>query len=264
MRQLADPRGGAERPVGAVVGVVLGHDPDAGLRVDRHVVERPGGAGGFARGPRPRGELHRAFARPARAGEIGRQRLLIEFDDGVGFGAGVCEHGRNPLHHIDDLVPAGLVEAELQHIARRVAAGALVGEDLLDAGVVLGRFRQRRDQQLARQLPDALLGIAHLAQHEVLALGGAEVDRALGGLEAERLRPDLILSFRHWREVVVASLIGIDAGGDGGAFLLGGHRHAFELLARGRGDRTAQQLIGRRSGRGCCQTGNDQGRRACQ
>src|SRR5262249_16734359 len=50
MRELADLRGRSERPIGAVVVVVLG--PDAGVGVEREIVERPRRAGGFAARPR--------------------------------------------------------------------------------------------------------------------------------------------------------------------------------------------------------------------
>ena len=94
--------------------------------------------------------------------------------------------------------------------------------------------------------------VRHRLQREVLVLRRREVDRALGGLEAQRLRPDLVFAGRERREIVVAGLVGVDAGGDGRAVVLGGHRHAAELLARRRGDRAAQQLIGRLRRRGRC------------
>ena len=63
-------------------------------------------------------------------------------------------------------------------------------------------------------------------------------------LEAERLRPHLVFSGRHRREVIVAALVGVDRVGDRRAFELGRDRHAAELLARCRRDRAAQQMIG--------------------
>ena len=115
---------------------------------------------------------------------------------------------------------------------------------LLHAGVVFGAFRQRGDQQLARQLANAPLGIGDGLQREILAPAGAEIDRASGPLEAERLRPDLILAGGQQREVIGAGSVSVDAGRDRRALLLGRHRHALELLPRRRGNRAAQRTIG--------------------
>ena len=83
------------------------------------------------------------------------------------------------LHHVDDLVPAVLVEAELQHVARRVAAGAEIAERPLVAGILVGRLGQRRHQHLARQLAHLALEVGHRLEREIRALRGGEIDLAL-------------------------------------------------------------------------------------
>ncbi len=180
------------------------------------------------------------------------------FDDGVGLGIGRNDAGvRHNLHQVDDLVPAGLVEFELQRVARGVTTGALVREHLLDAGVLWGLVGQCRNEQFTRQLSNLPFEVGHRLQHEILVLRRGEVDRALGGLEAERLRPDAVLAGGQGRKIVVAGFVGVDAGRDGRAVLLGRHRHAGELLARRRGDRAGQHHVGGRSPR-CSKPGYDQ------
>src|SRR5262249_51170368 len=128
VRQLAELRGSAEVPVVAVIDGIF-RSERAGTRpgVERQVRGLPYDAGGFPGRPRAVLELHRGFARAAGTGKISREVLAVEFDDAVGLGiralidAGVGD----VLHQVDDLVPARLVELELQRIARRVAAGAL-------------------------------------------------------------------------------------------------------------------------------------------
>ena len=249
MGHLAELRGDAARPIRAVIDGIRGLDAlgaDAGIRVERQVIGRPHDAGGFAGRPRTILELHRGLARAARPRQIGREVLAVELDDlaDLGVGAGIDAGAGNHLHQVDDLVPAGLVELELQRIARGVAAGALVGEDLLDVGVFRRGVRQCRDHHFRRQLTIARLGVGDGGELEVLVLGRRQIDGTGRGLEAERLRPYAIFAVGQRREEIVAVLVGIDARRDGRAFLLGRHLHAFELLAGRRCDRAGQQLIG--------------------
>ena len=104
--------------------------------------------------------------------------LLIVLDDLVGFGAGarIDASAGHDLHQVDDLVPPGLIEAELQYVTLRVTGGAVVGEDPLDASVIWRGFRQRRSQRFARQLADPLLGIRNRLQHDIVVPRSAEID----------------------------------------------------------------------------------------
>src|SRR4029077_765962 len=70
--QLTDPGGGAEVPIGAVIGVVFGLGSDADIGIERQVIGRPHHPGGFAGRSRTVLELHRSFARSACACQIGR------------------------------------------------------------------------------------------------------------------------------------------------------------------------------------------------
>src|SRR6202035_5374113 len=133
------------------------------------------------------------------------------------------------------------VELVLQRIVRGVAAGAVVVHDALQARVIRGLVGQRRDDQIAGQLP---LEILQRGELEILMLGDGEIDLVLGGGERQRLRPDPVLAGRQRREIIVAAVVGEDRGGDGRALLLGGDRDPGELLARRRRDRSAQQRIG--------------------
>jgi hypothetical protein len=145
------------------------------------------------------------------------------------------------LHQIDDGAPAGLVELVLQRVARGVTARAVVDDELLEAAVVGGVLGQRRDREIAGQLPKEIL---HRLEREVLVPGRAEIDLAPGGLERQRLRPDAVLARGQRREIVVAGSVGEDRGGDGPSLGLGGNRHAAHLLAGRRADRASQQRVG--------------------
>ena len=173
------------------------------------------------------------------------------FDDLVdsGTGAGINARAGYNLHQVEDLVPAGLVEAELQYISRRMAGRAIVHEDSLDPCIVRCRLRQCRGQHFTRHLPDPLFGVGYLAQHKVLVTRDGEVHGALRSLESERLRPDAIFASGHRGEIVAPGLVGIDASRDGGALHLGRDGDAVQLLARPRRDGARQQLIGSLSSR---------------
>ncbi len=240
MHQRADARGRSLRPVAAVVDRILGRHVGVGLH--RDVVFLVHDARRLAGRTRPQLELHRGLARPARARQIGGQLLLIEVEHAVELVRAEIDPGDvDVLHQVDDRAPAGGVELVLQRIVRGVAAGAVVVHEALQARVVRRLVGQRGDHQIAGQLP---LEIRERGELEVLMLGGAEIDLALGGREGEGLRPDPVLAGRQRREIIVAAFVGEDRGGDGGAFRLGGDRDAGELLARRRGDRSAQQRIG--------------------
>ena len=79
----AELGGRAERPVRAVIDG--GRGADAGVGIERNVIERPHRARRFAGRPRPVLDLHRAFARAAHLGEIGGELLLVDIDDLVGL-----------------------------------------------------------------------------------------------------------------------------------------------------------------------------------
>ena len=244
MRQLTEFRGGALRPVGAVVCVVSG--TDARIGIEGQVVERPDGTRRLARGPRTRYHLHRRFARTARAREVGGKRLLVAVHDLVGLciRPRIDAGDRHDFHQVDDLAPASFVEAKLQHVARRVAAGAVIHENLLGAGVVGAGLGQCRNHHLAGQLAEAPLGIGHLLQREIPAPRRGQFDGALTGFKAERLRPHAVLARAQGREKIISRGVRIDAGGNGRALEFRGYRDTFQLLAGLRCDRAAQQLIG--------------------
>ena len=238
-----------QRPVGAVVGLMRG--ANAGVRIGRQVIELPDHARGFAGERRPRLDVE-GRAGPAGARQIGGEILLVELDHRVGLGIGRIDAVvRHHLHQVDDLVPAVLVEPELQHIARRVAAGAEVAEHALGVGIGRRRLGQRRHQDFARHLPDAPFRIGDRLEHEVGAPRGGKIDRAIRSLERQRLRPDPVLARRHRREIIVALLVGVDAGGDRAPFGLGRDGDARHLLAGGRRDRSAEHRIGSLRGKWC-------------
>ena len=176
VRHLADFGGGAERPVGAVVRIHFG--ADAGDRAQRQVIKRPHHARRFSGGARTGGHFHRRFTRPARTCEIRRQRFLYAIQQWAGLGGGAGMHAvvGHHFHQVDDLVPARLIKAELQHIARRVARGAIVGEDFFHERIFRRGFGQRCHHQFAGQLAIALLGIRHRRQSEIVAAFGIERD----------------------------------------------------------------------------------------
>src|SRR5262252_7317768 len=60
------------------------------------------------------------------------------------------------LHELDDRAPAGLVESVLKRVARGVTAGANVAHEPLHALVLLGLLGQRRQHDVARQLPEEM------------------------------------------------------------------------------------------------------------
>src|SRR5262249_37446053 len=91
---------------------------------------------------------------------------------------------------------------------------------------------------------DLLIEVLDRIEREVLPARRAEIDVAPGGLEADRLRPDLVLALRQRRKVVSARVIGIDRRGGERSFGLGRHGGTTHLLARGRCDRAAEQDIG--------------------
>jgi len=95
------------------------------------------------------------------------------------------------LHQLDDGVPAGLVEAMLQDITSRMAGSAVVAHDRLHALVLLVVLRQRRKHLVAGELLPHVLG---RLEREVVLLGCAEIDLALGGRKRQRLRPDAVFA----------------------------------------------------------------------
>src|SRR5262249_57164224 len=107
--------------------------------------------------------------------------------------------------------------------------------------VLLGLLGQRRQHDVARQLPNEIL---RWSENKTLLAWRGQIDVGFGGLEAYRLRPDPILSGRQWRKIVVAARIGEDGGGHGSAHGLGGYGDAAELFAGRRGDRPAEDGIG--------------------
>src|SRR5207247_9209308 len=116
----------AQSPIGTVVVVVLG--ADARFRIQRQVIEFPYDACRFTSRPRARRELHRSLARTTRACKVCRQLLLVVFDDLVDSGAGprIDARAGHYLHQVEDLIPAGILEAELQYISRWMTGRAIV------------------------------------------------------------------------------------------------------------------------------------------
>ncbi len=146
----------------------------------------------------------------------------MEVDDGVRLGIGRQHAGvGHDLHQVDDLRPTVLVEAELQHVARRVTAGASVAEDALDAGVGRAVLGQRRHEHFARQLPHLPLDVGHRVEREIRPPHRRQIDLALGELEGERLRPHRVRAGGQRRKVVAALFVGVDAGRDRAAVGLG-------------------------------------------
>ncbi len=147
----------SERPIAAVVLHEVARQ--ARVRVERHVVLLEHDARRLAGGTRIGGELHGAFARSERAREIGRQFLLVVVENAGRLALVTHERAVDVgiLHQLDDGVPAGLVEAMLKRVARGVTAGAIVAHEPLHALVLLGLLGQRRQHDVARQLPNEIL-----------------------------------------------------------------------------------------------------------
>ena len=145
------------------------------------------------------------------------------------------------LHQLDDGVPAGLVESVLKRVARGVTAGANIAHEPFHALVLLGLLGQRRQHDVARQLPNEIL---RRRENETLLARRGQIDVGFGGLEAYRLRPEAVLSGRQRWKIVVAARIGEDGRGHGSAHGLGGYGDAAELFAGRRGDRPAENDIG--------------------
>ena len=140
----------------AVVGAVV-------AAFHREVVFLDDDARRFAGRPRPQLELHRAFARTARAGEIGGELLLMEFDIAgrLAVGARIDAEHVHHLHEVEHLAPALLVEAVLQRIARR-SGSRCSSSAPASSSEVLGRVaRQRRQELVAGQLADPILLVRH-------------------------------------------------------------------------------------------------------
>jgi hypothetical protein len=153
------------------------------------------------------------------------------------------------FHGADDGVPTGFIEAVLQRVAWRMAARAVVAEDLLHAQIVGRVAGQAREDQIAGQLDDPRFGILDRRKREVLLLDGAERDLGLRGGEADRLRPQPVLAFGQGREHVGAVLVGEDRCRDGLADFLGRDRDPAHFPA-GRTDRAVQQDVCRGRQRG--------------
>jgi hypothetical protein len=221
VRQRAAARGRSHRPVAAVDRRNARRKLD--VRIERHVVFLIDHACCFTGRARPGRDLEAALVRSAGAGEIAGKLLLMEINDLVGrrIRPAIEAVDVDHLHRLDHRVPAALVEAVLQRVARRVAARAIVAEDALHALVIVGFLRQAREDEVTRHLSHLGLEIGHRLEHEVLALLGGEIDVVLGGLEAQRLRPDLVFAGLERWEIVGAGLVGEDRRGDGAALGLG-------------------------------------------
>ena len=242
-------RGRAAGPVAAVVLHEAGRQ--VGVRIERQVVFADHHARRFAAGARVELHSHGGLAGAAGLGKVGGELLLVEVEDAGGLAVpgdiGAVDVG--VLHQLDDRVPARLVEAVLQRIARGVAAGAVVAHQLLHAPVLLGGLGQRVEHQVARQLPDDLLGIGHRHQLEVPLRARREIDFDLRSLVAERLRPHAVVPGRQRREGVVARLVGVDGRGDGAACRLRRHGDPRHLPAVRLAHRSAQHGLRRISRR---------------
>ena len=263
MRDRADARGRAKSPVAAVVG--RGLRGERLVLVQRHLVFPINDARRLAGRPRPRGDLELA-AGPAHFGEIGRKLLLVEVDHLVQrrlVGA-IGAVDVDVLHRLDDRVPALLVEAVLERVARRVAARAIVAENALHAGVVGRRVGQAGEDQVARHLLDQPLVVGDRREREIGAARGGEIELAPGGLEGERLRPYLILTFLHRREVVVTGLVCVDRGGDGCTRSLGRDGDTAQGLAGRIFDRAREHDLGGAGRQGERKAGRRGGGEDCQ
>ena len=150
-------------PVAAVIGldvIVLG----------REVVFLDHDARRFAGRARLQIELHRALARSARPRQVLRKVALMEVDVRrhplVRARIGAVDV--DLLHQVQDLVPALLVEAMLEHVAGAVTAGAVLAHLRLHAEVFRRVAGQRRQEFVAGQLPDPGLAVGDRLQHEIL------------------------------------------------------------------------------------------------
>jgi hypothetical protein len=79
-------------------------------------------------------------------------------------------------------------------------------DDALHAHVVGSVLRQSGEDQIARQLADQPLGVLDLLECEIRPGAGLQLGLAVGGLEAQRLRPDAILAGRKRREAPTSSV----------------------------------------------------------
>ena len=177
-----------------------------------------------------------------RAREVGRQFLLMVVENARRLAVFAHERAIDVgiLHELDDGIPAGLVESVLKRVARGVTAGADIAHEPLHALVLLGLLGQRRQHDVARQLPNEVL---HRIENETVLGCRGQIDVGFGGLEAYRLRPEPVLSGGQRREIVFAARIGEDGGGHGSAHGLRGYGNAAEFLAGRRGDRAAEDGI---------------------
>src|SRR6266436_9629378 len=197
----------AERPIAAVVLHEVARQ--ARVRIERHVVLLEHDARRLPGGTRIGGKSHSAFAGSARARETGRQFLLMVVENAGRLA--LVPHERavdvGILHQLDDGVPAGLVESVLKRVARGVTAGANIAHEPFHALVLLGLLGQRRQHDVAWQLPNEIL---RRRENETLLARRGQIDVGFGGLEAYRLRPDPVLSaWQRWK-IVVAARIGED------------------------------------------------------
>ena len=172
----------------------------AGAIDARHVIKRPHRVRRFAGRAWPFRDLHDAV-RPAHFREIGREPLLVHLNDRL---RRTVRHARSSaadrFHQIDDSRPALFVETELQRIARRMAAIALVVQDLLhvtSSALSSGSDAITSSPGSCRHFVSGSVIVFSVRSWRLLA------DRSTCGLrllEAERLRPDAIFARRHRRE----------------------------------------------------------------
>src|SRR5262249_60857314 len=156
---------------------------------------------------------------------IGRQFLLLVVENAGRLALVPAERAVavGILHELDDGAPSGLVEPVLKRVARGVTAGENVAHEPFHALVLLGLLGQRRQHDVAWQLPNEIL---RRSEDEALLGWRGQIDVGCGALKAYRLRPEAILSGRQWWKIVVAARIGEDGGGHGSAHGLGGYGDA--------------------------------------
>ena len=199
--------GRAERPVAAVVGgLPAGRAGSIGKSYSLNTTR--------AASPVGRGaqlELHRAFAGSARAGEIGRELLLVEVDVRLGL----VLRALIGAEHVDAASSGRGSRSSRPRRSGAAADSSRCGSrcsSCAPASSCGSRPACRRAAPPATRRPgNCRIQILHRGlSAKSCCLVAAELDVALGGLEGQRLRPDPVFPVRQRREVVVAGLIGVD------------------------------------------------------
>ena len=187
--------------------------------------------------------LHRRVVRAAHLGEVGGEFFLVVVDHWerrlirATIVAAAVHHG---AHQVDDRLPALLIKAVLQNVADFVTAGAVVEEDVLHPTMLRGVFGESRQVFLPGKL---LEEVRELRQQQILTLQSAvKGDFSVRRRIAFDLGPKTVLPGRESRrEIVVALLVGENAGGNRLSQFFHRDRDSRHFFFRGVHDCAGQQ-----------------------